>query len=108
MSALIGQQVRLPTDCRCGADTAVIGASDGKYAATLTCSCGRGRGYLTEFVGKWIEAIAAKFGAPVTIALRHAPIPPVEVGQPALHTSKATTRTAIPNNVTTRACNGSW
>jgi hypothetical protein len=50
--------------------------------ASLTCSCGRSRGSLTEFTGKWIEAIAAKFGAPAMITLRHTPIPPVEPEQP--------------------------
>jgi hypothetical protein len=82
MTPLVGQKVRLPHDCKCGADTAVIGASDGKFYASLTCSCGRSRGSFTEFTGEWIEAIAAKFGAPATITLRHAPIPPVEAEQP--------------------------
>jgi hypothetical protein len=70
MNALVGQKVKLPNDCKCGADTAAMGASDGKYYATLTCSCGRGRGSLTEFTGKWIEAIAAKFGAPEIITIQ--------------------------------------
>ena len=48
--------------------------------ATLTCGCGRNRGSITEFTGKWIEAVAAKFGAPETITLRRT-IPPVEVEQ---------------------------
>jgi hypothetical protein len=82
MTTLVGQKVRLPTDCKCGANSAVIGASDDKYYATLTCSCSRSRGSLTEFTGQWIEAIAAKFGAPATITLRHAPIPPLEAEQP--------------------------
>ena len=80
MSALIGHKVKLPTDCKCGADTVVIGPGDGKYYATLTCGCGRNRGSITEFTGKWIEAVAAKFGAPETITLRRT-IPPVEVEQ---------------------------
>jgi hypothetical protein len=80
--AIVGQKVRLPTDCQCGVDVAVIGPSDGKYAATLTCSCGRGRGFLTEFVASWMEALAAKFGAPAAITLRHAPIPPIPAERP--------------------------
>jgi hypothetical protein len=71
----------MTTDCKCGADAAVIGASDGKYYATLTCSCGRGRGSLTQFTGEWIEAVAAKFGAPAAIVLRQ-PIPPIQAEQP--------------------------
>jgi hypothetical protein len=82
MTTLVGQKVRMTTDCKCGADTAVIGASDGKYYATLTCSCGRGRGSLTQFTGEWIEAVATKFGALATITLRHAPIPPIQAEQP--------------------------
>ena len=82
MTPLLGQKVRLPHDCNCGADTAVIGASDGKFYASLTCSCGRSRGSLTEFTASWIEAVAAKFGAPAMITLRHAPIPPVEAEKP--------------------------
>jgi hypothetical protein len=81
MTTLVGKKVRLPRDCNCGADTAVIGASDGKHYATLTCSCGRGRGSLTEFTGKFIEAVAAKFGAPATITLRRAQIPSVKAEQ---------------------------
>jgi hypothetical protein len=81
MTALIGQKVKLPTDCKCGADTAVIGTSDGKYCCTITCGCGCNRGALTEFTASWIETVAAKFGAPETIVLRRSPIPPVEAEQ---------------------------
>jgi hypothetical protein len=81
VTALVGQKVRMPTDCKCGANTAVIGAGNGKYPATLTCSCGRGRGFLTECTASWIEAVAAKFGAPAAIVLRQ-PIPPIQAGQP--------------------------
>jgi hypothetical protein len=87
MTTLVGQKVRMRTNCNCGADTAVIGASEGKYYATLTCSCGRSRGYLTEFTGQWIEAIAAKFGAPAAIVLRQ-PIPPIQVEQPPENTGR--------------------
>jgi hypothetical protein len=79
----MGLAVRLPTDCACGANTAVIGAdAGGRFAAALTCSCGKHRGYLTEFTASFVEAVAKRFGAPETITLRRT-IPPVEVEQPA-------------------------
>ena len=80
MSTLVGQKVWLPADCLCGANIAVLGSSNGKYYATLTCGCGRNRGSITEFTGKWIEAVTAKFGAPETMTLRRTIIP-VEVEQ---------------------------
>jgi len=71
MTTLLGQQVRLPNNCRCGSDVAVIGAGGGKYPASLRCqSCGEPRGSLTQFTHDWIAAIAAKFGAPQTITIR--------------------------------------
>jgi hypothetical protein len=70
VSTIVGLSVRPPTNCRCGNDTAVIARSDGKYYATLTCSCGRARGSLTESTGNWIEAIVDRFGESVTIVLR--------------------------------------
>jgi hypothetical protein len=82
MNAIVGQKVRLPNNCKCGCELATVGPGNGKFYATLTCSCGRNRGSLTEFTGKWIETVAAKFGAPATIVLRRAPIPPVEAEQP--------------------------
>jgi hypothetical protein len=41
MSSIVGREVRLPNNCKCGSDFAVVGASDGKFYATLTCSCVR-------------------------------------------------------------------
>jgi hypothetical protein len=83
MSAIVGQKVRLPSNCRCGADTVVIGPSDGKHAATFACpQCGSSRGAISSFTLQWIEAVGAKFGAPAAIMLRRAPIPPVEAEQP--------------------------
>jgi hypothetical protein len=79
MKTLIGQKVRLPNNCACGAGTAVIGAGDGKHAATLACpQCNTSRGAISSFTLQWIEAVGAKFGAPATITLRRPPIPPVE------------------------------
>ena len=48
MTALIGLQVWLPDHCKCGADTAVIGDGNGKFAATLACpQCGNSRGAIS-------------------------------------------------------------
>jgi hypothetical protein len=60
-------------------DNAIIARSDGKYYATLTCSCGRARGSLTESTGNWIEAIVDRFGESVTIVLRRV-VQPAEAG----------------------------
>jgi hypothetical protein len=74
MSALIGLQVRLPTNCRCGSGLAVIGAGNGKHPATLACpQCRSARGAISEFTAHWIESIA-KFGAPATITIRSSAI----------------------------------
>jgi hypothetical protein len=68
---LLGRQVRLPGQCRCGSDLAVISGGDGKYPALLQCqSCGGPRGQLTEFTYHWIATLAAKFGAPQVITMR--------------------------------------
>jgi hypothetical protein len=79
MTALVGMKVRTPAKCKCGADTAIIAAGNGKHPATLTCTqCGVGRGALTQFTADWIQTVAAKFGSPEVITLRRPPIPPVE------------------------------
>jgi hypothetical protein len=71
MSAIFGLKVRPPNKCKnCDSEFAVIGPGDGKYYATLTCSCGRGRGFLTEFTGHWLETLVATFGGAPTITLR--------------------------------------
>jgi hypothetical protein len=71
MSTIIGLEVRPPTACKCGSDTAVIGPSDGRFAATLACSqCGTSRGAISSFTLHWVETLATKFGAPATITLR--------------------------------------
>jgi hypothetical protein len=43
ITTLVGQKVRMPTDCKCGADTAVIGATDGKYYVIRAVLIGSGR-----------------------------------------------------------------
>lgn len=68
---LVGLQVKLPTDCRCGADTAVIGPGNGKHPATLKCrDCECHRGAISKFTLSFIEAIAARYGAPTAITIR--------------------------------------
>jgi hypothetical protein len=69
--ALLGLQVKLPTDCKCGGDTAVIGPANAKYPATLQCSqCECHRGSLSAFTLDFIQAVAAKFGTPTEITIR--------------------------------------
>jgi hypothetical protein len=69
--ALLGLQVKLPTDCKCGSEIAVIGPGNGKHAATLKCSqCGSGRGAISQFTAHFIESVAARYGAPTTIVIR--------------------------------------
>ena len=69
--ALIGQKVRLPDNCTCGADTAVIGPGNGKYPATLKCrDCETARGAISEFTLHFIQSIAARYGAPTEIVIR--------------------------------------
>jgi hypothetical protein len=69
--ALVGQKVKLPTDCKCGAGIAVIGPGNGKHPATLACAqCGSARGVISEFTLHFIESVAAKFAAPTTITIR--------------------------------------
>jgi hypothetical protein len=69
--ALLGLQVKLPTDCKCGDDTAIIGHGNGKHPATLKCrDRGSGRGAISEFTLSFIEAVAARYGAPTAIMIR--------------------------------------
>jgi hypothetical protein len=71
MSALIGLQVRLPTDCKCSSDLAVIGPGNGKHPATLKCrECECHRGAISQFTLHFIESVAARYGAPTTITIR--------------------------------------
>ena len=75
MSALLGLQVRLPDNCRCGSDLATVGDSDGKFAATLACpQCGSSRGAISEFTLSFIQSLAARYGAPGAIAMRSSAI----------------------------------
>ena len=69
--ALLGLRVKLPTDCNCGDDTAIIGHGNGKHPATLKCrDCGSGRGAISEFTAHFIESVAARYGAPTAIIIR--------------------------------------
>ena len=75
MSALLGLQVRLPDNCRCGSDLATVGDSDGKFAATLACpQCGSSRAAISEFTLSFIQSLAARYGAPGAIAMRSSAI----------------------------------
>jgi hypothetical protein len=76
MSTVVGQQVRLPDNCKCGSDLARIGGGDGKFAAaTLACpQCGNSRGAISEFTLHFIESVAGKFGVPAAIAIRSSAI----------------------------------
>jgi hypothetical protein len=70
-NTLLGLQVNLPDRCRCTSRAAVISSGDDTHYAQLEClSCGRPRGWLSEHTARWIEAVAAKFGAPEIITLR--------------------------------------
>jgi hypothetical protein len=70
MNALLGLQVKLPDRCHCTSATAVVSTSDGTHYAQLKCqSCGRHRGWLSKPTARWIEVVAAKFGAPEIITL---------------------------------------
>ena len=67
----LGLQVRLPTDCKCGSDLAAIGPSNGKHPATLKCGdCECHRGAISKFTLSFIEAVAARYGAPTAIMIR--------------------------------------
>lgn len=69
--ALLGLQVKLPTNCKCGSDLATIGPGNGKHPATLKCRDGEcHRGAISQFTLSFIEAIAARFGAPTAIMIR--------------------------------------
>ena len=71
MSSLIGLKVRLPSDCACGSELAVIGPGNGRHPATLACpECGSRRGAISEFTLHFIESVAAKFAAPTAITIR--------------------------------------
>ena len=71
MSVLTGLQVKLPTDCKCGGDLATIGPGNGKHPATLKCrDCDCHHGALSAFTLSFIEAVAARYGAPTAIMIR--------------------------------------
>ena len=71
---LIGLQVRLPTDCACGTDTAVIGPANDKYPATLKCrDCEGHRGAISAFTLSFIEAVARTGGTTRTARKRSMP-----------------------------------
>jgi hypothetical protein len=79
--ALLGLQVKLPTDCKCGNELAVIGPGNGKHPATLQCSqCECHRGCISEFTLSFIEAVAARYGAPTAIMIRASAIVAVPEG----------------------------
>ena len=63
---LAGLAVKLEHDrCKCGSDTAIIGAGKAMHHASLTCrSCGRHRGWLSRFTANWIEAVINLHGRP--------------------------------------------
>jgi hypothetical protein len=68
---LAGLPVKLPEQCRCGSEVALIGAGTEIHRASLRCrSCGRHRGWLSKITANWIETVAVKFGAPEIITLR--------------------------------------
>jgi hypothetical protein len=65
----------LPDRCLCTSATAVVSTGDGAYCAELKClSCGRHRGWLSEPTVRWIESVAAKFGAPEAISIHSSAI----------------------------------
>jgi hypothetical protein len=71
MSAVLGLHVKLPDICRCASDVATICAGNETHYAELKCrSCERHRGWLSQFTARWLESVAAKFGAPEIITLR--------------------------------------
>ena len=75
MSALLGLQVRLPDNCKCGSNLATIGNGDDKFAATLACpQCGSSRGAISEFTLSFIQCLAARYGAPGAITIRSSAI----------------------------------
>jgi hypothetical protein len=63
---LAGLAVKLEHDrCKCGSDTAIIGAGKAMHRASLTCrSCGRHRGWLSKFTADWIESVISLHGKP--------------------------------------------
>jgi len=63
---LAGLAVKLEHDrCKCGSDTAIIGAGKAMHHTSLTCrSCGRHRGWLSRFTANWIEAVINLHGRP--------------------------------------------
>jgi hypothetical protein len=81
MSALIGLQVKLSTDCRCGSEIAIIAGANDKYPATLKCrDCECHRGAISKFTLSFIEAVAARYGAPTAIMIRASAIVAVPEG----------------------------
>jgi hypothetical protein len=62
---LIGLAVTLPTPCRCGGMTAVIGSSRAMHAAALTCTaCGRFTRWMPETALTFIAQTVQHFGPP--------------------------------------------
>jgi hypothetical protein len=63
---LTGLVVELPDDfCRCGSNTAIIGAGVNIHRAALRCrSCHRHRGWLSRRTADWIESIISLHGRP--------------------------------------------
>jgi hypothetical protein len=47
-TSVVGLTVRLSKPCRCGRMTATVGSSKAMHAASLTCECGRHRGWLSQ------------------------------------------------------------
>jgi hypothetical protein len=68
---LLGLPVHLPSQCRCGATNATIGAGAGPHAASLRCAnCNAHRGWVAHATLSFIAEIVNLFGrptAPITI-----------------------------------------
>jgi hypothetical protein len=67
-----GLAVRTPDSCKCGTNTATIGAGAGPHIASLHCvDCGAHRGWLSHEVCSFVNEAIQLFGRPTTpIAIR--------------------------------------
>jgi hypothetical protein len=86
---LTGLQVKLdrPIDRErpCCKNICVVGPSKGPHAGELRCAdCKQHRGWLSKPTARWIEHVAARFGAPLTpvvvrqLTLEHQEAPATE------------------------------
>jgi hypothetical protein len=85
---LIGLKVKLdrPVDreAPCCQNICTIGPAREPHAGELICAdCGQHRGWLSKSTARWLEHIAARFGAPEVITVRKAhtfqeEVPPAE------------------------------